>query len=400
MHNVPAEATRRATLWGVLNANRLTPLPSAGSATPVAPAAGMGQVLPVHDGQEIAARVLAVRTGGALLALAGRQVEVRTSVPLDVGQTVRMQVQTQADGSIRLRLPEGTQGATPQGRNLIAQVISATLPGQAPIDPPDGLTPLQANAFARLAGSALPTTPTAVAGLATLLQGPTIGTALMGLQAAMQGDEATRAQAEQLARTLAGLTARTASGEGDALMRSTWLMGRALEAQLADGGDPAAGALRSQLLNIARNDAAPAAVRDMAGDIAAQITAQPLAGAVSEGQYLQLPLPHGASAEVLITDDHADGEGRGSGPGATTARILLELPHIGRVEIDAIVAADATMARISADQEGSRVALAAALPELRKELAGRGDVHIQITPTDPPHSLLPPPPPLGLEMEA
>lgn len=386
----------------MLNANRLTPIPGTGtSATPIPPTTPAAHILPVHDGQEIAARVLAVRTGGALLALAGSQVEVRTQMPVTVGQTLRMRVDVAADGTIRLHA--GDSSAPARGPiDVIGQVIAGT-PGAGSALPPGGMTPLQASAFARLAAADLPTSPTAVRGLAGLLQGPTMGAMLTQLQAALGdggSDPALQAQIRSLAATITSITGGATLGSGSDLAETIRLLGRGIEARLAAGDATAITSLRSGLLAIAGNDGASAAVRQMAGDLAAQVSAQALAGVIGDGQYLQLPLPGGASAEILLPDPDDDSGRPGGDGGATTARILLDLPALGRVEIDAIVAADATLARVRAQDDGGRIALAEALPELRQALSGRGDVHVQIEPGEAATSLLPAPPPLGLELEA
>jgi len=386
----------------VLNANRLTPLPGVGtSATPVPPPTSATHVLPVHNGQEIAARVLQVKMGGALLALAGSQVEVRTQVPLKEGQTLRMRAEVAGDGAIRLHLGDGAP-ASRGPMDVIGRVVAGT-PGAGGATAPPGITPLQASAFARLAAADLPTSPVAVRGLAGVLQGPTMGAMLTQLQAALGSggsDPTLQAQARALAATIASLTGGATLGPDADLAAMARMLGRGVEARLVAGDASDVTSLRSNLLALAGSDSASMAVRQMAGDIAAQISAQALAGVIGDGQYLQLPLPGGASAEILLPDPD-DGDGRGGGArSATTARILLDLPTLGRVEVDAIVATDATMARVRARDDGGRLALADALPELRQALAGRGDVHVQIEPAEPATSLLPPPPPLGLEMEA
>lgn len=165
----------------------------------------------MQPGQTVAARVLAIAGGQVELALAGGRVSAQTSLPLVPGQTVELVVREAEAERVTLQLatpPAATAvasaaaGPTPQAimeeaglpaataRAVLAAVAQA---GATPGTPADlarlaarahesGVrTPADAAAFARLEAQGLPTSPAAVRGLATLLEGSPIGRALTGV---------------------------------------------------------------------------------------------------------------------------------------------------------------------------------------------------------------------------
>lgn len=191
-----------------------TPL-SPALARAAAPAPGTitvpGNALLVQPGQALAARVLAIAGGQVELALAGGRVSAQTNLPLVPGQTVELVVREAEAERVTLRLatPPAASTVTPAATRQTPQAImeEAGLPaataravlaavaqtGATPGTPAD-LTrlaaralesgvkaPADAAAFARLEAQGLPTTPAAVRGLATLLEGSPIGRALTGV---------------------------------------------------------------------------------------------------------------------------------------------------------------------------------------------------------------------------
>lgn len=189
---------------------------AAAPVAPTAPAPGSitvpAHALPVQAGQALAARVLAVAGGQVELALAGGRVSAQTSLPLVPGQTVELVVREAAEDKVTLRLATpstatGQTGTTPAPVTPQSVMEDAGLPasaarsvlaalaqtGAAQGTPADmtrlaqraldaGVkTPADAAAFVRLESQGLPTTPAAVRGLATLLEGSPIGRTLTGL---------------------------------------------------------------------------------------------------------------------------------------------------------------------------------------------------------------------------
>lgn len=148
------------------------------------------------------------------LALAGGRVSAQTTLPLVPGQTVDLVVREAAEDKVTLRLSTPATGsgtatatstptpATPQtmmedvglpasaARSVLAALAQT---GATPGTPADVVrlaqgalgagvkTPADAAAFVRLESQGLPTTPAAVRGLATLLEGSPIGRVLTGL---------------------------------------------------------------------------------------------------------------------------------------------------------------------------------------------------------------------------
>lgn len=163
-------------------------------------------VLPVVEGQVLAARVVSSGGGQVELAVAGQRLIAATGLPLEPGQTVRMAVQNLDPQRVAFQIvpgdadgegaATGQAGARPGGlAPQTAQALFSALSqmGMQDIDGDNAQaalqraamaaraaqagvsTPAQAAAFARLAAAGLPTTPAAVAGMATLSEGPPLG---------------------------------------------------------------------------------------------------------------------------------------------------------------------------------------------------------------------------------
>ncbi len=182
--------------------------PIAAPPPPSAPVQGgsdvLRPVLPVVEGQVLAARVVSKDGGQVELAVAGQRLIASTDLALEPGQTVRMAVQNLDEQRVAFQIvgadgdgpATGQAGARPGGlAPQTAQALFNALSqmGMTDIDG-DGAqaalqraamaaraaqagvsTPAQAAAFARLAAAGLPTTPAAVAGMATLSEGPPLG---------------------------------------------------------------------------------------------------------------------------------------------------------------------------------------------------------------------------------
>lgn len=296
--------------------------------------------------------------------------------------------------------------ASPAPAAVTSPTASAVpAPGSAPAGPPPAGAPSVATSPPAIAGTTPPPAANAPAPAAAAAPPaappPAVATVPVPTAAAL-GD---------LVRQVA---ADAVSGDAERVQQAVARLGHGTEAHLRAGTAPPAETVRSALLQLAADPAAPhhlAQAADRAADAtAAQALAAPALAPqldpAQQGAYLQVPLPGGQTAEVrVMPDEGRDGGAGGSGTGSTRVAFLLHMSALGPVMVEATVGPTGVDAVVKAQSPTVRTFLEGQAPELAEGLARarpegtRTRVSVdRLTP--PPQRLLPGPPAAGLDVAA
>ena len=221
------------------------------------------------------------------------------------------------------------------------------------------------------------------------------------------------ALAAALAQSVEGVADGAAAGHPELLRRALAELGAGLEVRLAAGSAPEAAPVRSLLLALASHAAADPSLARAASSLADGLAAQGLAGAAlpaqapagdssSQGAYLQVPLPGGATAEVRVSPDGGgtDAEGRER---PRRLAFLLHLSALGPVMIEATAGPGGVEATVRVTAEEARRFLSGQVAELSEALgrtSGGARVSVERLAGPAPERLLPPPPSSGLDVQA